>query len=325
LAHSTSRRARPCDGARDPLAGAAPGARPRRCRERIFPTTLTIDDPAVADEASLPTIIHQRHGSTDTDPAFRETDINAEYDKRITDHLGVAVNGGYTILDKIGQKSAPGFSNLNTTLKYQFLQNGPHELLMSAGVIRSWGGTGTNRIGASATGSTTPTIYFGKGFGDLPDAVRWLQPFAITGTFGYQFQDVPTSTALSIDPDSGAASLQTAHNPDLLVWGASLQYSIPYLQENIKDFGLPKFLGRLTPLVELAYTSPATRSNGVLTQGTIAPGVIYSGESFQIGAAALIPATKGLNASTGFIVQLHLFLDDIFPTSLGKPIFGGRP
>jgi hypothetical protein len=291
--------------------------------KRIFPTTLTLDDPAVSDEASLPTIQHQRHGTDDGGTASRQTDITAEYDKRITEHLGVAINYGYTMQDQIGQPSLYGFQNLATTLKYQFLQNAPHELLMSVGVIREWGGTGATANGiAGTTGSTTPTIYFGKGFGDLPDALDWLKPIALTGTFGYQFQDVPTSTTTAIDPDSGIASLQVNHSPDLLVWGASVQYSIPYLQANIKDLGLPNFLGRITPLVEFTYTNPATRSNGTLTQGTIAPGFIYSGNSFQFGIEALVPATRRSNAATGFIAQLHFFLDDIFPTTLGKPIFG---
>src|SRR5260221_10043437 len=110
--------------------------------KRVFPTTLTIDDPAVADEASLPTIQYQRHGTSDGGTPFRETDINAEFDKRITEHVGVAINYGYTIQDQIGAPSNYGFSNLNTTLKWQFLQYAPAELLMSAGGIRAWGGTG---------------------------------------------------------------------------------------------------------------------------------------------------------------------------------------
>ena len=32
--------------------------------------------------------------------------------------------------------------------------------------------------------STTPTMYFGKGFGDLP--IGCLRPFALTGTLGYR-------------------------------------------------------------------------------------------------------------------------------------------
>jgi hypothetical protein len=289
--------------------------------KRVFPTTLTIDDPAVADEASLPTIQYQRHGASDDDVALHQTDISGEFSKRITEHLGISVAPSYTIIDRQGGKNSYGFGNIETTLKYQFLQNAPHELLMSAGVTREWGGTGTAAIGAETTGSTTPTIYFGKGFGDLPDSLNWFKPLAVTGIFGYQFADVPTRTSTVVD-DDGNASLRFDHSPDKFVYGVSVQYSIPYLQANIKDLGLPDFLGRLTPLVEFAYTSPATTSNGVLTQGTIAPGFIYSGDSFQVGVEALIPATRRSNASTGFIFQVHFFLDDLFPTTLGKPLFG---
>lgn len=286
--------------------------------KRVFPTTLTIDDPAVNDEASLPTILYQRHGTSDGGTPFRETDINVEFDKRITEHVGVAINYGYTIQDQIGSPSNYGFSNLNTTLKWQFLQNAPHELLMSAGVIKAWGGTGANAIGAANKGSTTPTVYFGKGFGDLPDALDWFKPLAFTGTLGYQFQDVPTSTF--VDPDTG--NLNRVSNPDLFVWGASIQYSIPYLQANIKDLGLPEWLGRITPIVESSYIFPMTRSNGTNSSGVISPGFIYSGPSYQIGLEALIPATKKSNNSTGFIFQVHFFFDDLFPTTLGKPLLG---
>jgi hypothetical protein len=291
--------------------------------KRVFPTTLTIDDPAVADELSLPTVQYQRHGASDDSTAFRQTTISSEISKRLTETLGVSVSGSYSALDRVGGGNAYGFGNVEATLKYQFLQNAEHEILMSAGIRREWGGTGARGIGAEATGSTTPTLYFGKGFGDLPDRLDWLKPLAVTGIVGYRRPDMRTRTMTVLD-DAGNASLQRDHNPDLLVWGASVQYSLPYLQANVRDLGLPDFLGRLTPLVEFAYTNPATQSNGVRTQGTIAPGLIYSGDSFQLGAEALLPATKGSNASAGFIVQVHFFLDDIFPGSLGKPLLEWR-
>ncbi len=290
--------------------------------KRVFPTTLTIDDPAVSDEASLPTVIHVRHGATNDAPANRETDINGEFDKRITEHFGTAINYGYTTIDRVGQSSANGFSNLNTTLKYEFLQNAPHEILMSAGVIRAWGGTGAQQVGASTTGSTTPTLYFGKGLGDLPDGLNWLKPLAITGTFGYQFADVRTQSTTVTDPDTGIAGLMFAKNPNQLVMGLSVQYSLSYLQANIRDIGLPDFFRRLTPLVEFAYTTPATAGSGQNTIGTIAPGFIYSANSYQIGVEALIPATRASGTNVGLIVQAHFFFDDIFPKSLGRPLFG---
>src|ERR1043166_3730052 len=97
----------------------------------------------------------------------------------------------------------------------------------ASGAGRGGGGPGAQRIGddASAKGSPTPTLYSGKGFGDLPDSLRWLKPLAVTGTFGYQFQDVPTSTSLGTD-SNGNPLLVRSSNPDLIVWGASIQYSI---------------------------------------------------------------------------------------------------
>src|SRR6266851_5969001 len=99
--------------------------------KRVFPTTLTIDDPAVADEVSLPTVQYQRHGASDDDVAFHQTDISAEFSKRITEHLGISIHPSCTIINRPGANNSYGFGNIETTLKYQFLQNAPHELLMS--------------------------------------------------------------------------------------------------------------------------------------------------------------------------------------------------
>ena len=36
----------------------------------------------------------------------------------------------------------------------------------------------------------------------------------------------------------------------------------------------------------------------------------------------MIPVNRQSGTSVGAIAQLHFFLDDIFPNSIGKPIFG---
>ena len=41
-------------------------------------------------------------------------------------------------------------------------------------------------------------------------------------------------------------------------------------------------------------------------------------------ALVRIPANAASGHNTGVIAQLHFYLDDIFPNTLGKPIFGGR-
>ena len=60
-----------------------------------------------------------------------------------------------------------------------------------------------------------PTFWFGKGFGDLPDSLKWLRPFAVTGQVGYAIPGI--STVVTIDPDTGDANTET--NPQVLRWG----------------------------------------------------------------------------------------------------------
>ena len=68
-------------------------------------------------------------------------------------------------------------------------------------------------------------------------------------------------------------------------------------------------------------SSPASKPSNLGTQVVVAPGVIYQGDSFQVGVEALIPANHASGRYVGVITQLHLFFDDLFPTTLGKPLF----
>jgi len=287
---------------------------------RVFPATLTIDDPAVADEASVPTFLYQPEGPAAGAPGSREFDYNFEWDKRITQNFGFAINDGYTMHTPDGAKSLDGWQDVVLTLKYEAYVDAEHEFITSVGLIKEFGGTGALRIGSDAVGWTTPTVYFGKGFGDLPESLNYLRPLAISGTFGYQFSDERHSSA----PAPGGGLLVTTL-PDQLVIGASIQYSLPYLQSQVRDLGLGSVLDHTVPLVEFAYSTPATQGFGVETRGTIAPGFIYVGHDFQFGIEALIPATRFTGNRTGLLAQFHLFFDDLFPTSLGKPIFGTWP
>ena len=54
---------------------------------------------------------------------------------------------------------------------------------------------------------------------------------------------------------------------------------------------------------------------------TVAPGFIYEGDTYQVGVEALIPANKAAGPHVGAIVQVHFFFDDLFPNTIGKPIF----
>lgn len=296
---------------------------------RVFPVTLTIDDPGVADEASLPTFSYQRlPNDPDTGHGY-QYNLSGEFFKRITEKFAIGINDGYTVRSQQFGKTLTGFQDINLTLKYQAWVNAPHEAILSLGVIRELARTGTAHIGADQYGSTTLTAYFGKGFGDVP--VRMLRPFAITGTLGWSIADKKLKAINNGTPDlaanatggvTGLAAQQfNTGYANRLVGGLSLQYSMPYLQAQVRDLGLPGFFNRLIPLVEVAYSSPAGKPSNLRTQVVVAPGVIYSGDTYQVGLEALIPANGASGKFVGVITQMHLFFDDLFPNSLGKPIF----
>jgi hypothetical protein len=76
-------------------------------------------------------------------------------------------------------------------------------------------------------------------------------------------------------------------------------------------------------VVELSVSSP-TGAHGGRTTGTINPGLIWSGQYIQLAAEAIVPVNRASGHGVGFIGQLHFYIDDLFPHSLGRPIFGGK-
>ena len=152
---------------------------------RFFPATLGIDDPGVNDELAFPTVDSFKTGD---DPSVRQRDISGEFSKRITDAFAVSFSPTYTHLSPPGGLTgmgASGFQNLETTFKYRVFRNPEHEFVMSVGLSVEWGGTGSKSVGADPFNTYTPTFYFGKGLGDLPDTLSWIRPVAITGQIGY--------------------------------------------------------------------------------------------------------------------------------------------
>ena len=272
---------------------------------RVFPVTLTFDDPGVGDEATLPQVVVQPGPGGQTTTA-----IQWEYDKTITPTTALIYNQGFDILHMPGAKTQTGLENAFVTGKWQAFTNASTESVVSLGVIREFsGGPATQAIGGDAFGSTAPTIYAGQGGGFLP--VPMLRPLAVTGEVNYVIADRRLNSA----EDNGGG-------PNSLTAGLSIQHSIPYLQSEVKDFHLPDVIGHMIPLVEFTWFTPTEApASGLPSTLTIAPGVIYLGDTYQVGLEALIPGTRAAGPHVGAIMQVHFFFDDLFPNSLGKPLF----
>jgi len=272
---------------------------------RIFVNTLVIDDPGVGDEANLPI-----YSVTSPDGKSTVTDLNFEYDKTISENFGAGIGTDYDWITNDlndGKKSHGGLDDPYVQLKYRWILLPEHEFMSSVQIQQSFGRAGTTGID-SGYDTTTLSGFFGKGFGDIPyDPIR---PFAVTGELDYNI------------PNAGYANGYGGLN----YWtgGLTLQYSVPYLQSQIKDYGLPTLFANLTPVAELGWSSAAAgsafRPTGDPTTFTLGTGAVWTGEFFSLSTELLWPLDGAAGHGLGVIGQFHLYFDDLFPNTLGKPL-----
>lgn len=289
--------------------------------KRFFPATLAVDDPFVADELSLPTVASIKRPAEGDVPAFKELSLSGEVAKRITPALGLSLAGEWLHLDPDRAASTSRFNNLEVGLKYQFLRSDLHETIMSLGVSWEVGGTGSKRVGADSFDTVTPTLFFGKGFGDLPEAMPFLRPFAVTGILGVGIPTRAASVTRSVN-EEGEVETERERHPHTLQWGFAIEYSLPYLAAVVRDVGLPSLVNRLIGVVEIPLETGLDRGAGGTTTGSVNAGIIWAGRLFQVGLEAVFPINARSGRNVGVIGQLHFYLDDLFPDSVGRPLFG---
>jgi hypothetical protein len=288
--------------------------------QRFFPTTLAIDDPFVSDELSF-LIRHIKEPGQGEEPPTVTTEIAGEYTKRITPRLGLSLGGSFRHLNPDEGSTENGFSNLEVGAKYQLLTLPRAEALLSLGLTAEVGGTGSRSVGADSFSTLSPGLFFGKGFGDLPETVPFLRPFALTGVLAGNIPTSRETVTTRFDPDSGTLTHEIERHPITLSWGLTLQYNLQYLQAFVKDVGLGTPFNRMIPLVELALETCLNRGCGGQTTGTVNPGVIWFGKYLQLGVEAIIPINERTGKNVGVRGLVHLFIDDLFPRSLGRPLF----
>jgi hypothetical protein len=274
--------------------------------QRFFPTTFAVEDPFISDELTL--LFHTAEVNAEAGgPRVRTTSLALGYSKRIFPSFGVELDDEYRWLHTAGDGTASGFANLAVTLKYQFLTSAAHETILSIGVTDEIGSTGSRRVGAESFSTISPTFWFGKGLGDLPESTWFLRPLAITGVVGPSFPTQRTTDGIE--------------NPTTLTWAFTVQYSLMYLQAAVKDVGLGAPFNRLVALVELPLLTCLNADCGGRTTGTVNPGIAWIGKYAELGVAAEIPVNRQSGADIGVFFLFHLFIDDLFPDSIGRPIF----
>jgi hypothetical protein len=283
---------------------------------RLFPGTLSFEDPAVMDELVL-------NGTSLKHPPEAGDDVvdntfSWEFSRLLTPTLSLSVSNGF-IHRNWGSVSRSGLDETSLLLKTLLWQNDLHEVMVSAGLAGSIGGSGAQGVGANQFSTVGPSLFFGKGFGDAPAALAWLRPFAVSGVLS---AEVPTSrTSMTLDNSiAGQLVPEPFSTSTVLHWGLSIQYSTFYLTPRFTPGRLPNQepLYQFIPLVEFAIDSPV----GKPSVATMNPGLVYVADKYQIGAEAILPLNAAAGHSTGMRAQLLLFTDDLIPSLFGKPVFG---
>lgn len=269
--------------------------------QRFFPESVTVLDPFPADEMDLLAFSHQK------DPDSLVNAYGGGISKRLSPNLSFGLDWEYDhIRPNDGSSTIRGFNNVGADLKYNIIRIPEHEFLATVALAWDIGGSGQHKVTGDSHSAWTPEFLFGYGFGDLPDGLKYLKPFAVTGQFGI------TSIA------GRAADTTTS-----IKYGFVLEYSLLYLQSSIKDIGIGWPLSRIVPMVEFAGESPFNGPDTGQATATAYPGFTWAGKYYQMSVEAIMPLNKRTGSHTGVQALLHLYLDDIFPRSYTwTPFYG---
>jgi hypothetical protein len=287
---------------------------------RFFPGTMTFDDPAVADEFLVLPFGLSHPIDSSGGPNVLDSAVSWSFARLLTSDMSIGVNGGWINRTGSGFPAQSGFDQTSITLKRLLYRNDLHEILISASLSWGIGGSGSQGVGANKPDTLLPSITFGKGFGDLPDQLAWLRPFAVTGAVSLEMPLSASSVNFGFDPTTGQFGPMVGANVTTVHWGFAVEYSTLYLTNRFVPGQLPKEepLHQLIPLIEFAFDSP----NGQKTAATMNPGLSYVEDVWQVSAEVIVPLNGQGGHRVGFRTQLLLFLDDLAPSLFGKPLFG---
>lgn len=274
------------------LFGTASASAHAIAGQRLFPSTLTFDDPGIG--AELPLVFS--HIRAD---GINQNDLGLSVTKPITPNFSLTAGTDYLGVTGGGMPATHGWGNLELGAVWQVYRNASTESIGSFSINRSFAHTGSRAVRDDFS-VWSPKFDFGQGLGNLH--TPWLRPLAVTGS-------------ISVDlPNAGNV-------PRMLNWGLSLQYSIPYLQDFVKYAGIKAPFNNMIPIVEFPMQTCLDRGCHGQTTGYAAPGVIWIGHYLQWGVELQIPVNHRTGNSVGIMFGFDFYLDDLAPHGFGAPMF----
>lgn len=265
--------------------------------KRFFPSTLTFNDPFTQDEVN---VLYRRldnvnEGGTSTD----EQGVQVNYAKSITPSIQLSIGTAYDKFKFTGATPVDGTNNLAVGIKGIGYVDPQAESVWSLGLDVSVARTGSDQIGRDYS-IFSPTVMYGKGFGGASAGL--LRPLQIAAAVG---MDLPAR-----------GSVSRAFNLDL-----ALEYNLSYMTSFVQGTALPWPFRDAVPVIEMPLAVCVDQGcRGDLT-GTVNPGIMFYNPYGQIALEAPVPINGATGNSVGVLLQVDLYLDRLFPHSLGRPIF----
>ncbi len=219
--------------------------------------------------------------------------------------VSIEIGSAWNCVSPRAGASLSGFDDLELLAKWAFLTVPEHEFRLSLGA-RFLLPTGNPSVQAQNHTQLGPELLWAKGWGDLPNGglFRYLRPFGFQGDFGYV-------------PALGGAAWHEMFADNVV------EYSLPYLSNNVKDIGLQWPLRNMYLYTEFNYdqliTGPPRRT---FPQILITPGLAFMNRYLELSVAtqcALNHASVRDNHAA-VLGLLDLFIDDIFPWTNWTPM-----
>lgn len=271
--------------------------------KRLFVEPMVTEDANVFSEYDLmvPSYLRGEEG--------KELSLGTSLSLQLTPHLGLEIAGERTSLNPDEGDAERGFQNPEPALKYVGFTSPVHEWIATFALSFELP-VGEEKVGAEHFYSIGTGFFYGKGFGDLPESLHYLRPLMVQG-------DVAVHQNLTRETEATVNTLS---------YNFAIYYSLPYLQQFVKDVGIPSPLNRLFPMVELNFNRVLNGPDVGQTEAFARPGFVWVGKAIQAGLAAVFPmnGTTRKTADLGVMGIVSLYLDDLFPKQFRMPIFGSE-
>lgn len=264
----------------------------------IFLEPLITDDATPANEADIvaPTWNRNSGGRTFSIGSSIEKLLGTDSENLPRFSLGA----GSTWISQSPKQGSDvsGFDVLTLFAKYAFLIIPKHEFILSAKAVLELP-TGNPDVTSQQHTSLGPELIGAKALGDLPNTMilKWLRPI------GFQF-------------DYGYLPALGGHTSHHMFADGMIEYSFPYLSNNVKDIGLKWPLRSMFLYNEFNYDQLVTGPPGqTFPTILLTPGIAYVSYYFELSVGTQFALNQASVSGThaAILGLLDIFYDSIFP------------